>query len=305
MPTSAWPPLKYETWGPTRETVHLWTQVLGKIKLALTPFLNEWWNVGLSLTARGLSTGLMPAGDVDLQMDFDLVGSELVILTSKGRERTVELRPRSVADFYEAVMQALQALDVRVTFSTLPVELTGAIRFEQDTTHQSYDPTAVQQWWRAMLSVARVMDTFRTPFGGKSSPVLFYWGGCDLNHTRFSGRTAPPREGAGPVLRYGEDQENVAIGFWPGDATSPHAVLYGYISPAPDGVADLKISPEEASWVAPLGEFVLPWEALVASRDPDALALEFFTSVYEQTSALAGWDRSELELASVPGKDPV
>jgi hypothetical protein len=235
-----WPELPYEQWAETRDTLHLWTQVIGKVKLALTPFLNEWWNVAFSLTCRGMTT---------------------------------------------------------------PSERPDPVPFEQDTADRAYDGAAARRWWLAMLSVGRVMDRFRTPFGAKSSPVLFYWGGFDLNHTRFSGRPAPARPGAGVIQAFGEDQENFAIGFWPGNSASPHAVLYAYLSPAPAGVETIQPDPPQARWVPGAGEFVLPWDELLAAADPDVAALEFFTSTYARTTSLAGWDRSALELLRVPEKE--
>ena len=300
MSNPRWPALPYESWAESRETLHLWLQVVGKVKLALTPFLNEWWNVGLALTARGLTTGPMPAGPVELQLDVDLLDDQVRAVTSDGDERVVELRPRSVADFHAAVLDALRELGVDVLFSSLPSEIPDPVRFDQDTVHDAYDRAAVQRWWHAALSVARVIERFRTPFGGKSSPVLLYWGGFDLNHTRFNGRRAPARVGADPVLRLGEDQENLAVGFWPGNAQSPHAVLYAYLTPAPPGVETATVRPAAARWMPQLGEFVLPWESLVAETDPDAVALEFFTSVYRATTGLAGWDRAALELPVLP-----
>jgi hypothetical protein len=218
-----WPGLPYEQWAETRDTLHLWTQVIGKIKLALTPFLNEWWNVALTLTCQGMTTGPMPSGPADLQIDVDFISQQLVLATSDGRRAFIDLIPRSVAEFHAAVTTQLRALGVDVTYSTVPSELPDPVPFEQDTADRAYDGAAARRWWLAMMSVGRVMDRFRTPFGGKSSPVLFYWGGFDLNHTRFSGRPAPARPGSGLIQAFGEDQENFAIGFWPGNSASPHA----------------------------------------------------------------------------------
>ena len=273
-----WPGLPYEQWAETRDTLHLRTQVIGKIKLALTPFLNEWWNVALTLTCRGMTTGPMPSGPADLQIDVDFISQQLVLATSDGRRAFIDLVPRSVAEFHTAVTTQLRALGFDVTYSTVPSELPDPVPFEQDTADRAYDGAAARRWWLAMLAVGRVMDRFRTPFGGKSSPVLFYWGGFDLNHTRFSGRPAPARPGSGVIQAFGEDQENFAIGFWPGNSSSPHAVLYAYLSPAPAGVETMRPDPQQARWVPGAGEFVLPWDELLTRTDPDAAALEFFTS---------------------------
>lgn len=257
----------------------------------------------MTLTCRGLTTGPMPAGPADLQMDVDFISQQLVLATSGGRRAFIDLIPRTVADFHAAVTTQLQALDVDVTYSTVPSELPDPVPFEQDTVHRAYDGVAARRWWPAMLSVGRVMNRFRTPFGGKRSPVLFYWGGFDLNHTRFSGRPAPPRPGAGVIQAFGEDQENFVIGFWPSNSASPHAVLYAYLSPAPAGVETIRPGSPPARWVPGLGEFVLPWDELLASTDPDAAALEFFTSTYARTTALAGWDRAALELPRIPQRE--
>jgi Family of unknown function (DUF5996) len=298
-----WPELPYEQWAETRDTLHLWTQVIGKVKLALTPFLNEWWNVAFTLTCRGMTTGPMPSGPADLQIDVDFISQQLVLATSDGRRAFIDLIPRSVAEFHATVTTQLRALGIDVTYSTMPSERPDPVPFEQDTADRAYDGAAARRWWLAMLSVGRVMDRFRTPFGGKSSPVLFYWGGFDLNHTRFSGRPAPARPGAGVIQAFGEDQENFAVGFWPGNSASPHAVLYAYLSPAPAGVETIRPDPPQARWVPGAGEFVLPWDELLAAADPDVAALEFFTSTYARTTSLAGWDRSALELLRVPEKE--
>ena len=294
--TARWPALPYGQWHDTRDTLHLWLQVVGKLKLSLTPFLNEWWNVALVPTARGVSTGRMPAGEVDLQVDVDLLAHRVEFATSDGRRDHVDLTPRSVADFHAAFLAALDRLEIPVSLSSTPSEIPGAVPFEQDTADRSYDPEAVTRWWQALLDVTRVLERFRSPFAGKSSPVQLYWGGLDLNHTRFSGRPAVAHGPAGSVQALAEDQENLALGFWPGDERSPGAVLYAYLSPATAGVDRLPVRPQAARWSPEAGEFVLAWDDLIASADPDASALEVFTSVYEAVAGHAGWDREHLEL---------
>lgn len=297
--TARWPALPYEQWHDTCATLHLWLQVVGKLKLSLTPFLNEWWNVALVPTARGLSTGRMPAGDVDVQVDVDLLTHRVEFATSDGRREHIDLVPRSVAAFHAAFLAALDRLDVSASLSPVPSEIPGAVPFEQDTAERRYDAAAVTRWWQSLLDVTRVLERFRSPFAGKSSPVLLYWGGLDLNHTRFSGRPASAPVNGGSVQALAEDQENIAVGFWPGDERSPRAVLYAYLSPTVQGVDELVVRPDAAAWSSEAGEFVLPWDYLTTSADPDATALEFFTSAYEALARHAGWDREHLELRPV------
>lgn len=302
MGTEAWPELTFEDWVDTRETFHLWTQVVGKVQLELRPFENQWWEVGLSLTSRGLATGMIPAGDRSFQICFDLVEHELRIECSDGGLGRVALEPRTVKDFYGAVTQALANLGVQVQINPIPSELPDPISLSEDTVHSAYDGSAVRRWWQAMLAVERVIQRYRTGFSGKSSPVLFYWGGLDLNHSRFSGRPVPQPADAGPIRGYGENEENFAVGFWPGSREAPGAALYAYMSPAPDGVAELRVEPAEAQFVAAVGEFMLPYDALRALPDPDAAALRFFESTYEACAEHAGWDRAALEGPVPPGR---
>ena len=292
-----WPPLELSQWVDTRETLHLWTQVVGKIKLELCPFVNQWWEVALSLNARGLSSGLIPSAGRSFEISFELIEHRLRIAVSDGDERSLALEPRSVADFHERTLAALSELGIDVAINSTPSEVEDPIPFEQDSSHASYDADAVARWWRAMLAVERVIQRFRTGFGGKSSPVLFYWGGFDLNHTRFNGRPIDRAGESNPILRFGENEENFSIGFWPGSREQPNAVLYAYASPAPEGIAQAAVEPAAARFVEALGEFVLPYEVARALPDPDAAALSFFRSAYERSVALAGWDRSRLEEA--------
>jgi hypothetical protein len=294
MSAAGWPELPYAPFADTRETLHMWTQVVGKVKLALCPYLNEWWEVALHLTARGLGSGLIPCGADSFEMDFDFVAHRLVIRTAGGEERSVALEPKSVADFHAETMAALASLRIEPHISTLPAEVADPVAFERDT-RSAYDADSVQRWWRALLAVERVIQRYRTPFAGKSSPVLFFWGGFDLAHARFSGEPAPAEAGMGRILAYGEDQENVAIGFWPGSPEFPHPLLYAYAHPAPAGIADVDVEPAAARWEPALGEFVLTYEDALKTGDPDAAVGAFFQSAYEQSARLAGWDRDALE----------
>lgn len=299
MAHDGWPELDLEGWVDTRETLHLWTQVAGKVKLALSPFQNQWWEVGLTLTTRGMTTGPIPWGDGAFSFDFDVLAEEMAIQTTGPDRRSVELRPRSVKDFHATTMQTLADLGIDVEINTLPAEIEGAIRFEDDEEHAAYDGEAVRRWWRACLSVQRVIERYRTPFGGKSSPIILWWGGFDLSHARFTGKAVATKADAPPWFRYGEDAENLSVGFWPGSREAPEAVLYGYGSPAPDGIADAPVRPDGARWEPGMGEFVLPYAAVRSASSPDDAALEFFSSVYEANARLAGWDTEALA-AHVP-----
>jgi len=290
-----WPELPYDAWKETRDTLHLWTQIVGKVKLELCPFLNQWWEVTFHLTARGLNTGPIPWRGESFDVDFDFIDHRLAIRLSDGRVQEIALAPRSVAAFYRLFMDALTALDIAAPISTLPTELPNPTRFEQDTAHASYDAGFVQRWWRVMLAVSRAMERFRTPFHGKSSPVQFFWGGFDLDATRFNGKPAPPPSDGGRIMEFGEDAENFAVGFWPGDARFPHAALYAYLSPAPEGIAQARVQPEAAGYDATLGEFVLRYDDIRRAPSPEDAIVTFFQSAYEASAALAGWDRAALE----------
>jgi Family of unknown function (DUF5996) len=295
MTSDAWPDLPFAAWAETRETLHLWAQVVGKLKLALCPYRNQWWQVSLALTARGPSSGLVPWHDESFQIDLDLVGERLVVQTSSGAERSLALEPQSVADFYASLMELLHSLGIEPTISTTPSEIEHAIPFEQDTVPRAYDGESALRWWRASLSVERAIQRFQTPFHGKSSPIQLFWGGLDLNCTRFSGRPAPPDEHADVIREFAEDQENFSFGFWPGGADFPHALLYAYIFPAPEGIAASAVEPAAARYDAGLGEFVLLYDEVRAAPSPDEAVARFLETSYEASAALAGWDRPALE----------
>ncbi len=290
-----WSTLAFETWSDTRATLHLWTQVVGKVKLELCPFLNQWWEVTFFLTARGLTTGPIPYRAESFEVIFDFLSHNLIINMSDGRTQEMTLEPRTVADFYHLFMETLTTLEIDVTISTLPVELPEPINFEKDTVHASYDRTAVQKWWRIMLATGRVMDRFRTPFHGKSSPVQFYWGGFDLDETRFSGKAVTPPSYGGRIMKYGENEENFAIGFWPGTEQFPHASYYAYMSPAPEKIAEVHVEPKSASFNAKMGEFILLYDDVRTASSPEETLLTFFQSTYEASATLAGWNRTTLE----------
>ena len=294
-----WPALaEVAAWEDTRDTVRLWTQVVGKVRLALAPMLNHWWQVPLYVSAHGLTTSLMHAAGRGLEIEFDFVGHVLVVRTSDGGERRVELAPRSVADFYAATMAALGDLGVRVDIVARPVELPQAIPFAEDTVHCSYDPDAVHRFWLALVQAHRVFSQFRAGFIGKASPVHFFWGAFDLAASRFSGRRAPAHPGGVPncpdwVQQVAYSHEVSSCGFWPGGGGE--GAFYAYAYPEPAGFADWDVGATGASYARGLGEFLLPYTAVRTAGDPDAVLLEFLQSTYEAAAELGGWDRATLE----------
>jgi len=293
-----WPPLKLDDWQDTCTTLHLWTQVVGKIRLVQTPWINHSWHVPLYLTARGLTTGTIPHDDQIFQIDFDFFDHQLRIVTSAGQERTVALQPRTVADFYQAVMAALEELEIPVRIHTTPNEIPDAIPFEQDDTHGAYDAEAAQRFWRVLLQSDRVFREFRSHFCGKVSPVHFFWGSFDLAVTRFSGRSAPPHPGGIPnmpddVAQEAYCQEVSSAGFWPGTGLG-YPAFYAYAYPTPEGFKDATVKPEAAFFHQGLGEFVLPYDAVREATDPDQALLAFLHSTYEAAAKLAEWDMAGL-----------
>jgi hypothetical protein len=298
-PVEAWPALPVADWQDTRDTLHLWTQVVGKVRLARTPLVNHWWNVTLYITGRGLTTGLMPGGPAQaFQIDFDFLTHRLDITRTDGEHREVALAPRSVADFHAEVMARLDELGLETSIWPMPVEIPGAIPFTDDDDHASYDAAAVERYWHALVDVDRVFHRFRAGFVGKVSPVHFFWGAFDHAVTRFSGRTAPEHPGGAPncgphVMREAYSHEVSSAGFWPGG--SAEGTFYSYAYPEPEGYAAWDRLPEGASYDAELGEFVLPYDAVRTAPDPDALLSEFLQSTYEAAADLADWDRPRLE----------
>jgi hypothetical protein len=300
--TSRWPTLHYETLRPTAETLHLWTQVVGKIRLAQTPWLNHGWHVTLRLSARGLITPLIPHGDNALTLEFDFVAHELVVRVTDGGERRLDLASGSVAAFYIQVLDALTALDVPVVIDRTPNELADPTPFPEDTAMRVYDPAVARELWRALVQIDRVFHRFRTRFLGKCSPVHMFWGSFDLAVTRFSGRPAPPHPGGIPhlpdaVTREAYSHEVSSAGFWPGGGGVDEPCFYSYAYPTPAGFADAAAAPAAARFEPALGEFVLPYEVVRTADDPDEALLAFLQSTYAAAADLAGWDRGSLECA--------
>jgi len=307
--TERWPALSYAAWKETRDTLHLWTQVVGKVRLALTPWLNHSWHVALYVTARGLTTSPIPWRGGSFQIDFDFIDHVLWVRTSEGHFRQLMLRPVSVAEFYEDLMIALRELGIDITIMTMPCEIADCVPFEQDTVHTSYDAQYVNRFWRVLLSASEVFARFRSAFLGKASPVHFFWGSFDLAVTRFSGRRAPRHPGGVPHLSDAVAQEAYShevssAGFWPGGGGPiDYAAFYSYAYPAPEGFGAARVLPKEAFFSKELGEFLLPYDAVRTARDPDAALMDFLQSTYAAAADLAKWDRRTLECAlGEPGK---
>ncbi|HEX8966695.1 MAG TPA: DUF5996 family protein [Chloroflexota bacterium] len=290
-----WPALPFGEWQATLTTLHMWTQVVGKVKLKLTPFLNDWWNVTFAVTARGLTTLTIPSGQRLFQVDFDFVDHHLTTYVSDGRSRRIPLLPRSVADFYQEFMAGLESLDIQVEINSHPVEVDHGIPFEDDRVHAEYDPVYVNRWWRILLGVSRILEQYRTQFVGKSSPVHFWWGSFDLATTRYSGRPAPPRAWPARWMALAAQQEQALAGFWPGNDRLAEPAFVAYTFPEPPGCRTAVIQPDAAYFHPELAEFILPYHRVRLAEDPDRLILDFYRSTYDIGSTLAGWDRSALE----------
>jgi hypothetical protein len=303
-----WPALDYPQWCPTAITLQLWTQIVGKIRLALTPWVNHSWQVPLYVSARGLATGPIPTADRQiLELEFDFVAHRLLLRTSRGDVSSIDLPGQSVADFYRGTFDKLRGLGVAVTINDMPNEMPDPIRFPDDRIHASYDKIAAQNFWRALVQADRLLKLFRSGFLGKVSPVHFFWGSFDLAVTRFSGRKAPPHPGGVPhlpdaVAREAYSHEVSSAGFWPGSDVFPRAAFYSYAYPEPPGYRTRAV-PQGASFEASLGEFILPYDTLRAARDPDALLLDFLRATYEAAADGGKWDRAALECElGAPGK---
>jgi len=301
---TTWPSLPLAAWQDTYETLHLWTQIVGKIRMALAPKINHWWHSTLYVTPRGLTTSVMFYGTRTIQISFDFLDHQLHIETSDGITRRIPLVPRSVADFYQDVMGTLRAIGIEVRIWTMPQEVQDPIPFEQDDKHAAYDPEYAQRFWRILVQANRVMTAFRSRFIGKCSPVHFFWGSFDLAVTRFSGRRAPEHPGGIPnmadwVTREAYSHEVSSCGFWPGGGTVVEPVFYAYAYPVPEGFKDYPIQPKEAFYSSQMQEFILPYEAVRQADAPDEMLLAFLQSTYETAANLGKWDRAALESASV------
>jgi hypothetical protein len=295
-----WPALPLAEWEDTCATLHLWTQIVGKIRLAHTPIVNHWWNVPLYLTSRGLTTSPIPYGARGFQIDFDFIAHRLEIKTSDGKVETILLQPRSVADFHAEVMGRLRVLGFETPIWTMPVEIENAIPFDRDEEHASYDAEYVNRFWRVLVQAGRVFNLFRSRFVGKVSPVHFFWGSFDLAVSRFSGRSAPALTSASPnlgawVMREAYSHEVSSCGFWPGNGGFGQAAFYSYAYPEPAGFGQARVVPGATYYDEGLGQFILPYDAVRQARSPDDDLAAYLQSTYEAEADLAHWDRSALE----------
>lgn len=298
--TDAWPALPLESWRDTYATLHMWTQIVGKTRLALAPRENHWWQVALYVTERGLTTSTIPSGHRTFAVDFDFLEHNLSVRTSDGGARILPLRARSVADFYADYLALLRSLELEVRIWPVPVEVESSIRFTEDRTHASYDAESATRLWQVLVQADRVLKRFRGRFLGKASPVHFFWGGFDLAATRFSGRRAPLHPGGVPhvgnwVMQEAYSHEVSSLGFWPGRGPTPEPVFYAYAYPEPEGFRSYPVKPAAARYDEELREFVLPYEAVRTATSPDDALLDFAQTTYAAAADRGGWDRAALE----------
>lgn len=295
MTGAAWPELPWNNWSETADTLHMWTQIVGKTRLALTPLQNHWWNVPLYVTARGLGTSAMEYGEDVLDIEFDFLHHELRMRLGSGKNESFALRPRSVAEFYREYRQCLDALGVSVNIWPMPVEVQKPIRFDLDTEHNAYDPEYAHRFWQILVRSERVFRAWAKGFTGKVSPIHFFWGSFDLAVTRFSGRVAPPRQDADSIQREAYSHEVISSGFWPGNGGYGAAAFYCYAAPVPDGLSGKAILPAAAAWDKTLGEYIFRYDDVRLQASPEEALLEFMNSSYSAAADLARWDRKLLE----------
>ncbi|MDP9159814.1 MAG: DUF5996 family protein [Acidobacteriota bacterium] len=294
--SSSWPSLPLTEWQDTLETLHMWTQIVGKVRMTLSPHVNHWWEVPLYVSSVGLATSPIPYRDGNFEMEFDFLHHHLNIRTSDDKTKSLSLTPKSVANFYSEVMGALAALGIEVKIWPMPVEIPNPIRFDQDHEHDSYDPAYANRFWRILVIVDNILKEFRARYLGKVSPVHFFWGSFDLAVTRFSGRRAPPREGADPVTLDAYSQEVSSVGFWPGSGDITAPAFYSYAAPAPPDFGKQPVGPAKAFFSTQLSEFLLMYDDVRQASSPREALLGFFQSTYAAAANLAKWDRANLEL---------
>ncbi len=298
--SNVWPALPFAEWKDTAITLHMWTQIVGKIRLTLTPWTNHSWHVTLYVTSRGLTTSPIPHGACTFEIQFDFINHQLLVDKSDGARRKLELKPQSVAEFYRTLMRTLKDFNLPVTINTMPNEIESPIPLDRDEEHHFYDREYANRFWRVLVQSDRVFKEFRSRFCGKCSPVHFFWGSFDLAVTRFSGRPAPPHPGGVPhlpdaITREAYSQEVSSLGFWPGNAAMPRPVFYSYAYPEPTGFAGAKVQPREGYYESKLREFILPYDAVRTAGKPDEVLLDFAQSAYDAASKLGKWDRDALE----------
>jgi len=295
IPSALWPELPLEAWKDTYATLHMWTQIVGKVRLALSPKINHWWEVPLYVTSLGLTTSPIPYDGGIFEIHFDFIHHKLFMRTSQDAERVITLAPRSVADFYKEFMQCLESLGIHVKFWKMPCEVPNPIAFDRDTEHASYDPEYANRFWRILVATDEIFKEFRSRFIGKSSPVHFFWGSFDLAVTRFSGRRAPAREGADSITREAYSHEVISAGFWPGGGEIQGPAFYAYAAPEPAGFAEAHVGPAKAFYHAQMHEFLLMYDDVRRASSPKVALMEFLQSTYEAGARQANWNREELE----------
>lgn len=295
MANESWPALPWNEWEPTATTLHMWTQIVGKTRLALAPLQAQWWNVALYVSPCGLTTSAMPIPNGNLEIEFDFLAHQLHFRCSDGCERSLPLEPQTVAEFYRRYLATLRELGVTVPINPLPCELQEPIRFDQDTVHGSYDPEYVLRFWMILLRTTKIFQRFSSGFLGKVSPAHFFWGSFDLAVTRFSGRRAPERPGADAIQREAYSHEVISAGFWPGNGGFGEAAFYAYAAPVPEGLEKAHAEPSAAAWNTTLGEFILKYDDLRKEASPDEALMRFLESTYEAAADAAKWDRASLE----------
>jgi len=293
--TNVWPELHLSDWAATRDTLHMWTQIVGHIRMVLSPPVNHWWHITLYVTARGLTTSPIPYADHTFEIHFDFLDHRLVIATSRNEWRALKLEPKSVADFYKELMRLLNELGIQVKIHSKPDEVPDPIPFAEDRVHHSYDPEYARRFWQVLVATDSVLKEFRGRFIGKCSPVHFFWGSFDLCCTRFSGRRAPERAGADAMTREAYSHEVISVGFWPGSGAVSDAAFYAYCAPEPQGFRSALVLPDSASYKEALGEYILMYEDLCRAPDPKRALLDFAQTTYEAGATLAGWNCAELE----------
>lgn len=303
MTVERWPALPLAQWEDTRATLHLWTQIVGKVRLALAPMVNHWWQAPLYVSARGLTTSAIPYAGGVVELTFDFQDEVLRIRTSAGASRAVALAPRTVADFHGDVLSTLLDVGVRAHITRTPVEMENVIPFDEDETHASFDAEAARRFWRVLIDVDRVLNEFRGGFIGKCSPVHFWWGSFDIAVTRFSGRTAPQHPGGIPnvadyVMQEAYSHECMSVGWWPGGGLVPEPAFYAYSYPEPDGCSAAQVSPSAAYYHPEMREWILPYEAARTAQDPDAEVMSFLESTYGTVARFGNWDRAALDRAT-------
>jgi len=291
----AWPALPLSAWEDTRATLHMWTQIAGKVRLALSPHVNHWWEVPLYVNSRGLTTSPIPYGKGTFEIQFDFIDHRLEVTTSAGEKKSLPLHSRSVADFHSEFFSLLQSLGISVKIWNMPVEIPNPIRFDQDRVHASYDPHYANAFWQILVTVDSIFKEFRGGFTGKVSPVHFFWGSFDMAVTRFSGRRAPERPGADAITRDAYSHEECSVGFWPGGGDVKGAAFYAYAAPEPPGFKERKVLPPAAFYSAPLGEYLLMYDDARATGSPRDALLDFCQSTYDAAADLGNWDRAALE----------